>query len=321
MTPAQTFFAIVQESRKRQLAHDRAAVMALESLLARTSEELRQKMLSVPTGLRKQRYQRDLIDSIDETLDRFRDQYRQDLDAGILQGASTAIQREADIVETLVTNPEGLTLEQLSAAIVQRGAPIVVPGVQFGVVPQEVLERLYARTFRDGLNLSQRLYNLDRAARTELQEIVAKGVATGQSARNMAKAMAPTLEQSGVDNVRYKAMRIARTEINQAYREGHIASATDQSGNLHPWISAIGWRLSPSHPRVDICDIWASDDSDGLGEGNYEPSNVPPGHPNCLCATISILASMPEDQFVSKRPDPEAVPEGQLKYYGFMEED
>jgi len=70
---------------------------------------------------------------------------------------------------------------------------------------------------------------------------------------------------------------------------------------------------------VHNCDIWASDDSDGLGEGNYEPSNVPPGHPNCLCATISILASMPEEQFISKSPQPDEVPEGQLKYYGFAD--
>lgn len=322
MTPAQIFFAIVQESRRRQFEHDRDAVRALEALLTQTAAELRRKLIAVPTGLRKERYRRDLLASVETTLDTFREQYRSQLDNGILESARIAVQREADTVETLVQNREGLTFEQLSAAIIERGAPIVAPGVQFGVVPQEVLERLYARTFQDGLNLSQRLYNLDKAARTELQEIVAKGIATGQSARDMAKALTPTLEQSGVDNVRYKAMRIARTEINQAYREGHIVSATDQAGNLHPWISAIGWRLSPAHPRTDICDIWASDDSDGLGDGNYESSNVPPGHPNCMCFTVSILASMPDEQFVAMHPDPEGVPNGQLKYYGFdVEED
>ena len=317
MTPAQIFFAIVQESRKRQFEHDRDAVRALEALLTETAAELRRKLVSVPTGLRKERYRRDLLASVETTLDTFRDQYKSQLDHGIVESARIAVQREADIVEHLVQNREGLTMEQLSAAIIQRAAPIVVPGVQFGNVPQEVLERLYVRTYRDGLNLSQRLYNLDREARSALQEIVAKGIATGQSAKDMAKAMIPQLEQSGVDNVRYKAMRIARTEISLAYREGHVASATDQAGNLHPWISAIGWRLSPAHPRTDICDIWASDDSDGLGEGNYEPSNVPPGHPNCMCFTVSILASMPEEQFVSMVPDPENVPPGQLKYYGF----
>jgi len=317
VTPAQIFFAIVQESRKRQFEHDRDAVRALEALLTETAAELRRKLVSVPTGLRKERYRRDLLASVETTLDTFRDQYKSQLDHGIVESARIAVQREADIVEHLVQNREGLTMEQLSAAIIQRAAPIVVPGVQFGNVPQEVLERLYVRTYRDGLNLSQRLYNLDREARSALQEIVAKGIATGQSAKDMAKAMIPQLEQSGVDNVRYKAMRIARTEISLAYREGHVASATDQAGNLHPWISAIGWRLSPAHPRTDICDIWASDDSDGLGEGNYEPSNVPPGHPNCMCFTVSILASMPEEQFVSMVPDPENVPPGQLKYYGF----
>jgi hypothetical protein len=319
--PREGVAEIVAESNRLRIRHDAASVRSLERLLSKTASDVRQSIIRTPRGLIGERYRRDLMASLEATLNTFRDEYKEILNSGILAGAKLAEDRERAVLDEVLKTRKNLTFDQFTATFTQQGKTVSEVSIQFGQVPVKALEKLYERTYKDGLKLSQRLYNLDQATRFEMRDIVARGLATGQSARKMAAEFAPILEKTGVDNVRYKAMRIARTEINMAFREGHIASATDAQGKLQPWIAAIGWRLSASHPRVCICDVWADDDSAGLGPGNYLPGDVPPGHPHCMCYTVSILASMPEEQFVSKAPQPDEVPSSQRKYYGFDTEE
>ena len=323
MTLATEYAHFIRESRKAQLAHDAAAVRHLERLLTETAQRLRDDIRTTHRGILAERYRRQLLASLGNTLDTFRDDYKALLDAGIIESAKIVEAREQQLLQAVLNQRDAgsgiaqgalfnVSAADRSAAILQ-GLGV---DIRFGDVPRRVLETAYARTYQDGLKLSQRLYNLDLSARRELADIVTSGLATGQSAREMAKAIAPRITAEGVDNVRFRAMRIARTEINTAYREGHLATATDESGNLKPWISAVGWRLSASHPRIDICDAWAGDDSEGLGPGNYLPGNLPPGHPNCLCYTVSVLAALPDEQFIRHAAKPDLVPESQRRYYG-----
>jgi len=299
-TEVEEFTRIVRESRNVLIQNDTAMIRGMDDLLSRVASNMRQAIRDTPRGLLGTRFRNEAIANLERVQEEFRVEYQARLDGGILANAQLAVQREQEIQQALLRTRTGQTSEAFLDLIKERAGHTV----QFGQVPREVLERLYARTYSDGLNLHNRLVVLQEDTRKAVSEAIFESV------------IAPIMEEKGISNTRYKAQRIARTETNLAYREGHIASATDENGELHPWISGIGWRLSPAHPRPDICDVWADDDSDGLGNGNYEPSNVPPGHPCCLCYTVSILASMPEQQFVSKRPDPEAVPKGQLEFYG-----
>lgn len=251
--PRKTVTEIVAESNRQRMALDADAVRSLERLLATTMREVRQAIIRTPRGLVGERYRRELLAGLEIALDTFRDDYKVLLDAGILANAKLAEVRERAVLDEVMKTRKNLTFEQFTASFTQQGKLVSEVSIQFGQVPVKALEKLYERTYKDGLKLSQRLYNLDQATRFEMRDIVARGLATGQSARKMAAEFAPILEKTGVDNVRYKAMRIARTEINAAYREGHVASATDEQGKLQPWIAAIGWRLSASHPRVCIC--------------------------------------------------------------------
>lgn len=310
MNARQLYVALLQEARSRQLAQDAEAVRQLEQLFARTAENLRADILATPRGILQGRYERDLLASLERNLAAFRTEYKALLDTNISAMAGIAADREQQLVTKLVIaqSPESLPyLERVRFM----GEPV------FGDVPRRVVEKLYARTYRDGLGLSKRLYNLSDDASKKLTQTMMEGFLRQESARKLAARIAPVLEETGVDNVRFKALRIARTEINNAFREGHRESITAPDGSLQPWATAIGWRLSPAHPRPDICDTWASDDPDGVGAGNYLPGNLPIGHPNCLCYTVTILAALPDQQFVSRIPQPELVPASQLRYYGF----
>ncbi len=78
---------------------------------------------------------------------------------------------------------------------------------------------------------------------------------------------------------RYLGERIARTEMARANYEGFISDKLQDSK-----VVAIRFRLSPGHPKEDICDLITKMDS-GLGEGVYPVNRLPdyPFHPNCIC--------------------------------------
>ena len=312
--PPEQYQEIIRDSRRAQLADNAEAVRRLEALLARTAAGLAREIQMTPRGLLGERYRRQLLESLNRVLDGMRDEYRGLLDAGITNAATLSAGREADILAAAYQERYGFRPDQALALSSAQGSA----AIQFGTVPKVVLERLYARVYPDGLNLSQRLYNLDLEARRLIGDEVTRAIATGASSRSLATAIAPHMTAEGVDNVRYKAMRIARTEINVAYREGTVASATNPDGSLKGYISAIGFRLSASHPRICICDLYAGQDG-GLGPGNYLPEDVPTApHPHCLCYLVTILAALPDQQFTARVACPDRVPESQLKYYGAL---
>ncbi|MEQ1658508.1 MAG: hypothetical protein ABL896_06990, partial [Hylemonella sp.] len=70
-----------------------------------------------------------------------------------------------------------------------------------------------------------------------------------------------------------------RTEINRAHGEAYMAG-----GESTP--DFAGWRylLSPRHPAPDICDLLATQNLHGLGNGVYPTREQTPwpAHPNTL---------------------------------------
>jgi len=81
----------------------------------------------------------------------------------------------------------------------------------------------------------------------------------------------------------YEAITMMRTVTNETYR------AQAQLGMIErPWIYAVEWRLSLSHPRIDVCNAMASADL-GLGPGHYFIGHIPTAHPSCLCRIEPVI--------------------------------
>lgn len=159
----------------------------------------------------------------------------------------------------------------------------------------------YARAYKDGLKLSERVWNVTESSKKAMADIVRAGV--GEDAVTVAKAL-QTYVKSGSRrmsgeypnmvarmnsriprNIDYNALRLARTELTAAYGAGTQAGA-----KASPAIGKVRWVLSSSHPRPDICDTYANG---GDGHGVYDVDDCPPypAHPNCLCT----LQPEPED--------------------------
>ncbi len=106
----------------------------------------------------------------------------------------------------------------------------------------------------------------------------------GLSAKEFANRIAHMVRPDVPGGVSYAAMRLARTEINNAFHLTQIRYTREM-----PWVEAYQWNLSGSHGKPDICNDMASKDHDGLGPGVYKKKDVPgKPHPHCLCFVTAV---------------------------------
>jgi hypothetical protein len=80
----------------------------------------------------------------------------------------------------------------------------------------------------------------------------------------------------------YRQTNVARTEINERFHQLHMLFAIAVNGIIGEDV-----RLSPQHPKVDICDDLAGT---YLFEEHGSDIPVPPHHPNCICTMHHIFA-------------------------------
>lgn len=192
---------------------------------------------------------------------------------------------------------------------------------QLDVLLNAAGEHLYG----DSLDLSQRIWRIDRDAREGINAVILNGISKGTSAWDLAAQLEQYLganadcprwtstrlygrtksdiasgDTTGLlrgkacdgSGVSYNALRLARTEIQKAH-----ALATDKVLASQPWVEKEKIHLSAAHPETDICDDTVSGGE--KGEGVYTVGEVElPLHPNCLCYKTAVL--MEEAEFTSK---------------------
>jgi hypothetical protein len=191
---------------------------------------------------------------------------------------------------------------------------------QLGTLLNAAEQYLYG----DSLNLSQRIWRIDRDARDGITNVLLNGISTGDSAWNIAQQLEQYLganqecprwtstrlygrtktqiaqgDTTGLVSspcdgrgVSYNALRLARTEIQKAH-----ALATDRILLSQPWVEKEQIHLSAAHPETDICDDTVQGGHDG--KGIYAVGDIElPLHPNCLCYKTAVL--MEEKEFTSQ---------------------
>ena len=196
---------------------------------------------------------------------------------------------------------------------------------QIQVLLNAAAEYLYG----DGMNLSGRIWRLDRDARDGMNTLISAAVADGSSAWDLARNLEQFLgadadcprwtstrlykrsksqiaagdmtglitnPNCGGQGVSYNALRLARIEIQKAH-----ALATDKVLLNSPWVEKEQVNLSAQHPEPDICDDVVNAGEKGEppngGAGVYEKGEIElPLHLTCLCYKTAVL--MDEDEFI-----------------------
>ena len=153
---------------------------------------------------------------------------------------------------------------------------------------------IMSRTYKGSkLLLSDRVWNVGVKNSQAIAKILEYAVTTGETYQHTALKLEQYLKsKTPVSNyyrtrvpglpkdIKYEALRLVRTEVSSAFMEGSYIG-----GQANPGYLGIEWRLSPSHPRADICDPWHGE----FFPAGHEPS-IP--HPQCLCIQIPKYESL-----------------------------
>jgi len=153
---------------------------------------------------------------------------------------------------------------------------------------QSVEDLISRRTH--GYKLSERIYANGNLSVKQTAKVVERGLALQRSARENAFAVRGNFSPVVPGGSSYAAMRLARTEINNAHHTTTLRLSKDK-----PWIGGWKWNLSSSHPRPDPCDALAAE----LHTDKDNPPDKP--HPQCLCY-VTHLQEDP-DVFMRKLVD------------------
>lgn len=144
--------------------------------------------------------------------------------------------------------------------------------------------------------LSDRIYKNIAWTTNQVTKAIQVNLIRGVSAKEFADNVANLFKPNVRGGVSYAAMRLARSEINNAFHFTSIRYTREM-----PWVNGYKWNLSGTHssrmPQGDVCNDYAHIDHEGLGPGNYSKRSVPSKpHPQCLCF-ITII-TMDNAQFM-----------------------
>ena len=181
----------------------------------------------------------------------------------------------------------------------------------------------------DGYRLSDRIWRSGERTRAKIDRIVAAAVREGMGSLRTAELLESSLrpDRKAVRTRRpynldasFDGMRLARTEMGRAHS---FASRTMNLAN--PYVEGEDFALSITHPKIDICDTFAT-----LGKGGgrikqpypkgQSPIPIQDTHPQCQCAMIPFVTQRPalidQELIVSyERGDaPPATPLAQFEF-------
>lgn len=146
-----------------------------------------------------------------------------------------------------------------------------------------------SRITRSEIPLSGRVYRTRALSTRWVQQQVTSGILRGDSAVQIAKQVRSSIRPTAPGGVSYAALRLGRTELNNAFHATSIALSQDR-----PWVEGMLWNLSAVHEyepqRVpEICEQYSGQ--------IFEVNNVPrKPHPQCRCYVTPALE--PFDVFI-----------------------
>lgn len=166
------------------------------------------------------------------------------------------------------------------------------------------------KAFKDrtvkGLSLSQRIWNQREDVKEALEKCLSTGIEKGTSAVKLSKKISkylnnyPSLAKDykkkygkaiNIQNCEYRSVRLARNEINIAYR-----TAEQTRWAKMDYIKGKEIKTSGNHPKHDICDELA-----GIYPKNFQWTGW---HVNCMCYAVPVIMSE-EEYWGGTQPDDE----------------
>jgi len=141
-------------------------------------------------------------------------------------------------------------------------------------------EALVARLSPDGsrTQLSSRVYRTQAYSQGLVERRVNSALARGLNAEQFSREVRDLIDPNTPGGVRFASLRLARSEINNAYH-----AMTIRAAELKPWVVGMEWHISGSHSRPDECDKLN-------GDVFKPPADTPrKPHPQCMCYVTPVV--------------------------------
>lgn len=133
------------------------------------------------------------------------------------------------------------------------------------------IDTVMARLSESKRSLSEQVWQTRALANGWIDSRINQALARGWDAQRLAKEVVSMVDPNSPGGVSYAAMRLARTEINNAFH-----SQTMEAMRNSGVVEYVKWNLSRSHPDRDICDDLAEhllgEDVPGVPPKPDEPS-------------------------------------------------
>lgn len=213
-----------------------------------------------------------------------------------VDGVGPIIQRNYSKAQAAATRSFGVVERELIRKGGDRvAAESIVKGAQ-----QTVRNGLELDRVRRSRHLSPTVYKNAALQSGAVERTIRAGIIQGLSAKELAANVSKYISPRTPGGAAYAALRLARTELNNAFHEAQILQAQSAS-----WVKAVKWNLSGSHPtgKPDDCDKFARQNDFRLGAGHYPVDQVPDKpHPQCLCyTTVETISESEMLDFVLNR--------------------
>lgn len=262
------------DSEKRKLS--RITQKRIKQLYEYVAKSLEDNVSSVdltkPSGSLKQYYLKSMQDEVEKAVD------------GIDKELNSTIQNSAEFSGGLVVTAQNTIMKRAGLSL--EGA--------YGYVPEQVVKNLVSGSLYKGdWSLSQSIWKSGNKVKSDVQNVIAKGLAENKSVKDISEDLITYLRPSARKpwdwgkvypgtsaQVDYNAQRLARTMIQHAYQQSMI-----QSMKYNPFCNGVIWHSVFAHGRT--CELCKERD------GNlYELKKLPLDHPNGLCYFEPALDDM-----------------------------
>jgi hypothetical protein len=141
------------------------------------------------------------------------------------------------------------------------------------------VQAMMTRILESNIPLSKRVYRTQSLSNGWVDRIINSSLANGDSAADLARKVRSSIDPNVAGGVSYAAMRLGRTEINNAY---HAQAINDMREK--PWVDHVKWNLSKVHvPQGCRCEVFARISA-------FPKENIPrKPHPQCMCYITAVL--------------------------------
>ncbi len=211
-----------------------------------------------------------------------------------LQAVKTAIQAQtakiADVQKTAMDEHlNRLTADTYYKSIydVQIGSGT---GFSFSSLPLEVIDSILSEKLY-GQDYSSRVWSNTELLAEEAYKVVSSGITAGMSVQRMARQL-----DEAMDDGRYAAVRLIRTETNRVFNASHLQSYKAMGAKKYRFLATLDAKTCSACGKFDkkVFDI----------EEAVQGKNYPPLHPNDRCTTMAVIDGMTEKGMQRRAKDP-----------------